>query len=195
LRKLSIVTGLTGLLLLSACDSAPAPANTANEPLAPAEAVPANQTVPAPAAPAAAAAPVLVGNGLRLAGKTLEFDTPRAQVTEALTKALGPPTELGENGECGGGGGLQYAEWKDQITLWFENESFIGWDSDGKLKTADGIALGSPRADLAALKGFEVEESTLGTEFSADGLGGILESKKPAAKITALWGGATCVFR
>ena len=36
MRKLSIVAGLSALLLLSACDSAPEPANTADAPIAPA---------------------------------------------------------------------------------------------------------------------------------------------------------------
>ena len=51
------------------------------------------------------------------------------------------------------------------------------------------------RADLGVLAGLGVEQSTLGTEFSAGGLGGVLESGKPAAKVTHLWGGSTCVFR
>jgi hypothetical protein len=197
LRGLSIGCGLASLLLLGlgACDAAPgrADGNAASNPAASA----------APASPASAdpALPPLVleGHGLRLSGVApgteLPFDTPKAATIEALTKALGrPPSELGSNEECGGGG-LEFAEWKDEITAWFEEERFAGWDSEGKLKTPGGIGIGSRRADLAPLRGLEVEESTLGIEFRAGGLSGILASKAPDARVTHLWGGSTCVFR
>ena len=157
----------------------------------------ANDTVPVPAAqvPAVPEAPVLEGDGLRLGPARLAFGTPRAATVAALTKALGqPPGEQGANEECGGGG-LEFATWQGEITTWFEGGRFAGWDSKGKLKTAGGIGLGSSRTDLASLPGLEVEESTLGTEFSAGGLGGVLDSKSTAAKVTHLWGGSTCVFR
>jgi hypothetical protein len=194
LKTLSIGFGL--LLALGACDSSPvrpdgnAVSNSA-----------ANASAPAsPARPAEAALPPLVleGYGLRLSGVApgteLPFDSPKAATIEAVTKALGrPPTEVGANEECGGGG-LQFAAW-DEITIWFENDRFAGWDSKGKLKTQGGIGIGSSRADLAPLRGLEVEESTLGTEFRSGGLSGILASKAPDAKVTNLWGGSTCVFR
>ncbi len=154
----------------------------------------------APAAPPAERSPlVLEGAGLGIPDasppRIVSFNSPKASAIDALTKALGrPPTEIGENGECGGGG-LEYAQWKDEITLWFENGRFAGWDNKGKLKTSGGIGIGSSRTDLAQLAGFEVEESTLGTEFRAGGLSGILSSKAPGAKVTSLWGGTTCVFR
>jgi hypothetical protein len=154
---------------------------------------------PPAAAPAARSPLVLEGAGLGIPDasppRILSFETPKAAAIEAVTKALGrPPTELGENQECGGGG-LEHAAWKDEIVLYFEEGNFAGWDSGGKLKTKEGIGIGSSRADVAKLPGFEVEESTLGTEFRAGGLGGLLQSKAPAAKVTDLWGGAICSFR
>jgi hypothetical protein len=142
---------------------------------------------------------VLEGAGLRIPGasppRTLAFDTPEAETVEALAAALGgPPTERGVNEECGGGG-LEFAEWKDKITIYFDEGRFAGWDNEGDLKTAGGIGVGSSRADLASLPGLEVEESTLGTEFRAGGLSGILASKSPDAKIIHLWAGTICVFR
>jgi hypothetical protein len=192
--------GLTGLLLLglAACDSAPA-GNDASADAGANAAVAANASAPGPA-PAVADAPiVLEGAGLRVPGatppRTLAFDMPEAATVEALTKALGrPPTERGENEECGGGG-MKYAKWKDDLTVWFMDERFAGWDSEGKLKTLEGIGIGSARSSLTTLPGFEVEESTLGTEFRSGGLSGILASKAPDAKVTHLYGGATCVFR
>ena len=195
MARLSNGCGLAALLILalSACDSRPrqAEGNAASgaEPKA---------------APAKPADPVLAplqleGHGLRISGVApgteLPFDTPKAATIAAMTKALGrPPTELGANEECGGGS-LEFAAWEGEITAWFEEERFAGWDSKGKLRTPGGIGVGSSRSDLAPLRGVEVEESTLGTEFRAGGLSGLLASKAPDAKVTHLWGGSTCVFR
>ena len=126
---------------------------------------------------------VLEGSGLRIPGesppRSLGFDTSEAETIAALTKALGrPPTERGENEECGGGG-MKFAEWKDEITVWFLDQRFAGWDSEGGLKTLEGIGVGSRHSELVTLPGFEVEESTLGTEFRSGGLSGILDSKAP----------------
>ena len=162
----------------------------------------ADKAVPGPVAAAAPVASprqtpslVLEGEGLRLAGSSLAFGTPEAATIEAVTEALGrPPAERGANDECGGGG-LKFAAWKDEITLWFDSDGFVGWDSKGVLETAGGIGLGSSRSELGALDGLEVQESTLGTEFLAGGIGGILDSSKPGAKVIHLWGGSTCVFR
>lgn len=196
MRKLTIGSGLL-LLGLAACDSAPAVnESSANS------ALPANGSASAPAAaqaPAPAAPVVLEGAGLRIPGasppRTLAFDMPETETIDALTKALGrPPTERGENEECGGGG-MKFAQWKGELTAWFLDGRFAGWDNKGGLKTLEGIGVGSSRAEVATLPGFEVEESTLGTEFRAGGLSGVLDSKAPNAKVTHIWGGATCVFR
>jgi hypothetical protein len=198
LARKSIGRALAGILLLGlgACGSPPRQGEG--------NAVSAETDAAAPAAPAASADPALApllleGHGLRLSGVApgteLPFDSPKAATIEAVTKALGrPPGERGTNEECGGGG-LEFAAWKDEITIWFENDRFVGWDSKGKLKTPGGVGVGSSRDDLAPLRGIEVEESTLGTEFRAGGLSGILASKAPDAKVIHLWGGSTCVFR
>jgi hypothetical protein len=195
LHRLSITFGL---LVLAACGRAPGPAEGSNVTAAPEAAVAGKEVAVAPPpAPAATAAkpPVLEGDGLRIGTDKLAYGAAKPAAIAALARALGrPPGDQGMNEECGGGA-LEYATWPDEITLWFESGSFAGWDERGKLKTADGIGLGSSRADLALLAGLEVEESTLGTEFTAGALGGILESGSPAAKVTNLWGGATCVFR
>jgi hypothetical protein len=194
LRKLSIIAGLTGLLLLGACGSPPEPSQEANKSVAPGAGVAGNNMTEAVPPPAAAKA-VLEGEGLRIGTRKLAFGTAKAATLEALTRALGrPPGEQGTNEECGGGA-LEYATWPGEITLYFESGSFAGWDERGKLRTEGGIGLGSSRSELASLPGLEVEESTLGIEFTAGGLGGILDSKAAAARVTNLWGGTTCVFR
>jgi hypothetical protein len=186
------------LLALAACGTEPGRTDDGAAGAAD-TAAPANAATAVPAPPAARSPLVLEGAGLGIPDATppriVSFDSPKAATIEALTKALGrPPSELGENGECPGGA-FEFAAWKDEITIWFENGRFVGWDNKGKLKTTGGIGIGSKRADVAQLAGMEVEESTLGTEFRAGGLSGILSSKAADAKVTHLWGGATCVFR
>lgn len=194
MHKLTIGAGAL-LLGLAACDSPEAARNES----AAGPALPANASAPAPA-PAPAAAPVVLeGAGLRLPGasppRTLAFDLSEDETLAALTRAFGrPPTERGENSECGGGS-MNFADWQGELMVWFLDGRLAGWDSRGRLKTVEGVGIGSGRAELAVLPGFEVEESTLGTEFRAGGLSGILESRAPDARVTQLWGGATCVFR
>jgi hypothetical protein len=205
LEKTITGSSFAGLLLLALGACAPEAAESGrsnNSASADAGAVAnAGVTTPAPpAAPAARPPLVLEGGGLGIAGasppRMLAFDTPKAATIEAVAKALRrPPTELGENEECGGGG-LEHAEWKDEIRLYFQDGRFVGWENAGKLKTSGGIGTGSSRADVAKLPGFEVEESTLGTEFrSGGGLSGLLASKAPDARVTDLWGGDICTFR
>jgi hypothetical protein len=188
------------LLGLAACDPAPSREENAKQEAAPATAAN-NAAAPAPAAAAGqAGAPiVLEGTGLRIAGasppRTIAFEAPEAATIEALTAALGgPPAERGENEECGEGA-LQFAAWRDRLTVWFQEGRFAGWDAGGDLRTAGGVGVGSSRAEAAALPGFEVEQSSLGVEFRAEGLSGILASNAPDARVTDLWAGSTCVFR
>ncbi|MEA3053706.1 MAG: hypothetical protein QOG72_2609 [Sphingomonadales bacterium] len=195
LRKLSIISGLTGLVVLAACGRAPEQTEATNRSAAPEATVVGNNMAAAAPASAPARPPVLEGEGLRIGTEKLGFGAAKAATIAALTRALGrPPGEQGTNEECGGGA-LEYATWPDEITLYFESGGFAGWDERGKLRTADGIGLGSSRPALASLPGLEVEESTLGIEFTSGGLGGILDSDSPTAKVTNMWGGSTCVFR
>lgn len=195
MRKFAITCLWAGLLLPALAGCGPTPGGTDG----------ANASAPArgkdaKAAPEAAPAPlVLEGAGLRIPGAsppvTIAFDTPEAATIDALTRALGrAPSDRGSNEECGGGG-MNYAAWPNELTLWFLDGRFAGWDNKGDLKTLGGIGIGSSRAELAQLPGIEVEQSTLGTEFRAGGLSGLLDSKAPDARVTQLWGGATCVFR
>jgi hypothetical protein len=202
LNKTITASAFAGLLLLGLSACTPEPGGNGSDNVSAANAAaPAGGNAAAEAPAPAERSPLLLeGAGLGIPDasppRIVSFNTPKAAVIEALTKALGrAPNALGNNEECGGGGGMEFAEWKDEITLYFEEGAFSGWDSEGELKTTNGIGLGSSRADVEKLTGFEVEESTLGTEFRAGGLSGLLASKAPGAKVTALWGGTTCVFR
>lgn len=204
-RRASVRASLVAAMLLfglSACSPDPETGNAANLSAQANEVFPADaegSTPPPPKAAAPEAPLVLAGNGLRLVesggseGRLLVFEAPMTETIEALTRALGgPPSERGTNEECGGGSQV-YAEWKGKIRAWFAEGQFVGWDSEGDLKTADGLAVGSPRTSI---RNFQVEQSSLGTEFAdGSGLSGLLDSKSPQAKVKGLWAGSTCVFR
>jgi hypothetical protein len=141
---------------------------------------------------------VLEGKGLRLAGAgsatELAFDTPKDNVTAAIAKALGAPSDQhGVDFECGSGAS-DYVTWENKLTVWFQDGRFVGWDSKGGLAGADGLAIGTAR-DRIAGPALEVSQSSLGTEFTRAGISGLFASKAANAKVTALWAGATCIFR
>jgi hypothetical protein len=195
--------GRTSLLVLAlglaACGPRNPAANTANA----AAGAPANGAAAgnAAATPPQAGQPsvALDGEGLRLvsggSARALPFGTPKAQTIAALTGALGgPATEQGTNEECPAGP-VGYATWQGNLNVVFDEDRFVGWDSRGGLTTMNGIGVGSTRAELEAAFDPEIAQSSLGTEFSAAGMGGVLESPAPTARITSLWAGTTCIAR
>lgn len=142
--------------------------------------------------------------GLRLAGPSagqgagIAFGATQDEVLAQLA-FLGEP-EVATNEECGAGP-MQIARWPNGLSLLFQDGRFAGWSVDGRGEnrpaTTQGIdADGSSRAELeAAYPGANVEESSLGQEFAAGGIGGLLDGSGPEAKVTAMWAGTTCMFR
>ena len=185
--------------LTAACSASPEPAaenNVAAAAPAPAQA---NAQTDEPAAPPKLA---IDGEGLRLfdaksgSARPLAFGTPREQVVAAL--AFRGPPELGSNDECSAGR-LDHATWPGELTLYFQDDKFIGWavgeDASRELSTASGLGIGSTRAELESAYSPEVFESTLGTEFSAGEIFGILDGTGKSARVTHLWAGASCNMR
>lgn len=152
----------------------------------------------------------LSGDGLDLvdpgsgAIRRLPFGLDMAAVVDALTRVRGTPRERFDNPECGAGP-LHSVLWADGLGVQFQDDRFVGWGiharGDGgtaaqeRLATVAGIGLGSARAELEAAYATRVFESTLGTEFSAGSLQGLLESPRADARITSLWAGTTCILR
>jgi hypothetical protein len=143
----------------------------------------------------------LDGEGLRLvAGGTgstrlIPFETPEAQVLATLQPLRGAPTERATNEECGAGP-LSFADWSDDFQLVFQEGRFVGWSTDERgLTTMSGVGVGSTRAELLGAYAADIGESTLGTEFSAGGLGGLLSGPGAAARVTTIWAGTICAFR
>lgn len=193
-RRLGII--VPAALALAGCGGEAPPA--ANVVAAP---EPVNAAVPPPppansSAPTESAQPALAieGEGLRLfdpatgRASPIPFGTSRAQTLAALAFRRVPKT--GTNSECGAGP-LDTADWPDGFGLYFQDGKFAGWKagdrSQGAVATAAGIGPGSTRAALEDAYAAKVEETTLGTEFTAGALSGILDGAGPTARITDMW--------
>lgn len=195
------------VLALAALVTACGQPSEESTPAAPAPSAAPAQPAP-PAAPATAAAPAgavaLDQEGLRLVSDTgssrlVAFGIPTADAVAALSSALGNPADRSINSECGAGP-TEFVSWPNALDAMFLDGKFVGWSlgskSDGKVTTMDGIGVGSSRQALTAAFGdLKVEQSTLGVEFSAGDIFGILDKDGPAGKVETIWGGLSCVFR
>ena len=181
---------LAGLILLGGC----APERAASPKAAPAS------TILPPAPPVAPPLLAVDAEGLRLvnpdsgATRPLSFGAPQAQVLGVLERLRGPAGQ-GENQECR----FRYANWTDGLSLNFRDDSFIGWSLDsraaGALTTMSGIGSGSTRRELLAVYDARIRQTSLGVEFNAGDMAGLLDGAGPDARITDLWAGETCIAR
>lgn len=177
-----------------AAPAAPAAPTATAEPAAPAT----------PAAAAASGAVALDQEGLRLVSESgstrlVAFGVPTADAVAALSSVLGAPADRSTNSECGAGP-TEFVSWPNDLDALFLDGKFSGWSlgpkSDGKVTTMDGIGVGSTRQQLTESFGnLTVEASTLGIEFTAGDIAGILDKDGPAGKVETIWGGTSCVFR
>jgi hypothetical protein len=203
----SLLLTLTSALALAACNQASAPANvttvvnTDNETVT----VPAGTTLQLNVATPAAAAPAvnLASDGLSLvlesgSSRQIGFGMDRGAALPALIAALGKTTDEGTNPECGAGP-LDHVDFKGGLTAFFQEDKFVGWDLDGReggsYATADGIGIGATRAQLEAAGAVTVDETTIGHEFAAGELYGLLSNPSPSGKVTNMWAGTNCIFR
>lgn len=197
--------GALALLFLAAC--APERAEETQAASGPA----ASPSPPLPTQAAVAAAPkspprsrrrlAVEAEGLRLfageSARLLSFGMPLEQLLALLERFRGP-ADRGTHGECGPGP-LEYAVWADGLTLYFQDGRFAGWALDeraaGAHATVGGLAPGSTRRALETAYEAKIEQTSLGTEFRAGGLYGVLDAPGPNGRVTALWAGVSCVFR
>jgi hypothetical protein len=150
----------------------------------------------APAAKPVAGGVVLAAQGLDVAGARLAFGGGREQVLAAVGAVLGAPQEEGTNEECPAGplAHVQYAD----VQLVFQDGSFVGWfaQEGSALRTAQGIGPGSTLGQLkAAYPAATVEETSLGSEFAADGLYGVVTNPSDEGKVQVMFAGTNCLFR
>lgn len=162
--------------------------------------------VPDAAADSAALAPedstprlTLEGEGLRVflmpsgSARPIPFGTAATDALETVTTVKGnAPSDRGTIEDCG----VAYAAWPD-LTLYFSRDEFAGWSAapGSRLTTASGIGIGATRAQLDDAYDANVAESTIGVEFSAGGLAGVLESEEHYARILHMWAGVSCIAR
>ena len=130
--------------------------------------------------------------------RPLAFGTSEADVLGALESVRGPAGK-GVNQDCGAGP-VQYANWSDGLSLVFQNGEFAGWGLDrrasGALATADGVGPGMTRSALADSSGsVTYRDTSLGVEFAAGEIFGVLDGSGSEAKITDMWAGVNCIAR
>jgi hypothetical protein len=183
--------------LLAACgsessgDAARGPATDAAAPT-PATAV------PAPAADSTAI--VLVPDGLGVTGgapKQLAFGSPRAGALAAVGALLGEPAEQGIQEECPAGP-LYHALYGTGLQLVFQDSAFVGWAArqGSTFRTVAGIGVGSTLGQLkAAYPTATVQETSLGMEFAAGDLYGIVTDSTDAGVVEMMFAGTNCIFR
>lgn len=188
---------LVAIMAVAACDRTIEPADDTAAPAGvPSEAA-------TPAAPAQRTSGLVIeGEGLRVfdaegAARALPFGTPQESVITAVNIASGGPApEQSTNEECGQGP-VQFAQYSNGLQLLFQEGEFKGWFlRDAGLMTADGIGIGTTRAALNAARTVEIQtDSTLGIEFTAGDLGGMLTAADASGTVEALYAGDTCFFR
>lgn len=137
--------------------------------------------------------------GLSGVPKDLKFGLGQAEAVRILAEDYEVAGKASTNAECGAGP-IDFVEWPSGLSTLFQEGKFVGWSLNRRATrgptTMAGIRPGSTRAELvAAYSGVKIEETTLGQEFDAGGLYGILDGAGPDAKIDAMWAGTSCVFR
>lgn len=178
-----------------------APSTAPNMPSTPTtSSTPVTPTTPDTPPPAAALA--LDGEGLRIfnaasgSSRAIAFGTARADTRAMLTATQGgPPIREGENIDCG----ATMAVWRGGLTTWFARDRFVGWsvaDATSPLSTAGGLKVGSTRDEVEhGASVATITPSSLGEEFTAGGIAGLLASAAPDARVSTLWAGNACVAR
>ena len=193
---------LFGALALAGCNNRTvtreAPANSVETIASEGEAGTANASAQATAQPVLNLAPDGLARFEASAGtsKEIAFGTPKAAAREAVEKVTGLTATEASNSDCPAGPVVNL-NFPDGLTLLFQEDSFAGWSVTGNQAptTASGVGLGSTRKALDAAYDAQVASSTLGLEFSAEGLSGILDGPTPNARIRELWAGVSCVAR
>ena len=149
---------------------------------------------------------LLDGEGLRVLApststRLLAYGTPIEDVVGAVAAIEGEPVDRGTMAECGAGP-IDYVRWPDGLTLHAQGGEFVGWalrDLEGErssLSTMGGLALGTSRADLeGGPVTVEISETTLGEEFAAGEVYGLLGSLDADDEVASLWSGVSCNFR
>lgn len=154
-----------------------------------------------PAAPDAAQAIVLAPDGLEVtaggAPARLAFGGPEAGVLQAVGPVLGEPAEQGIQQECPAGP-LYHRSYAAGLQLVFQDGAFVGWSAreGSAFRTAPGIGPGSTLGALkAAYPEATVAENSLGMEFGAGDLFGLVSDSTASGRVEIMFAGINCIFR
>lgn len=149
-----------------------------------------------------AASIVLAPDGLTIGGgagapKRLAFGAAQAGVLADVNAVLGQPKEQGVQEECPAGA-LFHAQYASGLHVVFQNDEFVGWTAPegSRFRTAQGIGPGSTLGELKkAYPAATVQETSLGQEFAAGDLYGVLTGPSDAATVEIMFAGTNCIFR
>jgi hypothetical protein len=144
----------------------------------------------------------LDGEGLRIfitatgASRPIPFGIAKADALRMIESVQGAPHQKhGENIDCG----ATNAVWPDVLTVWFARDKFVGWSvaaAGSPLSTPGGLMLGTTRTELEnGASVARIAKSSLGEEFTAGDVAGLLDSAAADARVSNLWAGATCIAR
>ncbi len=138
---------------------------------------------------------VLRGDGVQVEnGVMIGFGSAQHSVIELISEASQEGPEYQELLSDCGPGALEVVGWNDGFSAYFQDQRFVGWTAIDQ-RTAEGIGFGSSRKELLAAYDARIEKSSLGIEFEAGGISGVLESSANDAQINGIWAGLTCLMR
>ena len=138
------------------------------------------------------------GLGLAAADATstaaLPFGTGFHDSLRALSTVLGHDFSVYLPEDCPAGP-VVIASFPGQIDLIYQQDRLAGWmlRPGATITTASGVGLGTPLAGLGGFPTLEVLDSSLGWEFQAEELSGLLSEREGI--VDHLWSGTVCIFR
>lgn len=124
----------------------------------------------------------------------LPLGSPFHDSLRQLVTVMGPDFTVYLPEECPAGP-VVVVSFPDRIDLIYQQDQLAGWmlRPGSDLTTAGGIGLGAPLAALGGLTALDIFESTLGWEFQAGSLSGLLSDREGI--VEHLWSGTVCIFR
>ena len=127
----------------------------------------------------------------------LPFGTDRADVLRSLAASVGEPSEVSEVEECPFGPAV-VADFTTGLSVTFGDGELVGWSvqAPSTHTTAAGIGAGSSLAEVKDVyAGTTVEATSLGWEFTAGEIYGVVSGSDPDDEVLHLFGGDNCIFR
>lgn len=144
--------------------------------------------------------PALVGR-VDLSIGDFNFGASGQEAIAALTRTLGAPRSNERVAECDGSGRATTMADFGPLVIYIQDDRFAGWEQRDSsetpwIGTPSGAAVGIRRPALQdAIEGLRVEQSSLGTEFSGNGISGLLAADRADAQVDRMWAGTNCAMR